>query len=88
MVEVKLLKNNQLGKFSISREMVIREKPYVLRVMSKCIIVRCELLFHVDRFDYVALSEDFSKVLPGMEIPDYEIVIGDNEQIMFVVAQK
>lgn len=52
--------------------------------MGCCVIVRAERMWHVDRidyialsnyFDYIALSNYFDEVPRGSEVPEYEVVI-------------
>lgn len=82
------MKTSQIGKFHIHRDMILRDESVVLRVMAKCIVVRCELLYHNESFEYVALSEEFAEVPEAGAIPTYNIVFSDNRQtVTFVAAQ-
>lgn len=79
------MNSNQLGKFHIHRDMILSDEAAVLRVMAKCIVVRCELLYHNNAFEYVALSEDFAEVPEASIIPTYNIVYSANGQTVTFV---
>ena len=68
----------RLGRFVLSR-ILIEDYPETLRtIMGRCIILRCEMLYHMDTFEYVALSPDFDEVEQGVFPPDYEVYISED----------
>ncbi len=40
-------------------------------VMKNCIVVRCEMRYDIDGFDYTAICKDFDEVPPGEMAPYY-----------------
>lgn len=82
------MKDNQLGKFRIHRDLILKDKLSALRVMAKCIVVRCEFLYHNNSFEYVALSEDFAEVPEVGFLPTYNIVYSDNGQTIEFVPEE
>lgn len=65
---------NRVGKFQLSRSLVDNNPDYALRVMAKVIVVRCELMYSKDGFDYTALSRDFDELSVGEAPPLYKAV--------------
>lgn len=50
------------------------EVQEVLRkVMATVIVTRCELLYHADAYEYVALSHAFTPVPVNIEPPMYDV---------------
>lgn len=70
--------NRRIGRFAMSRQLVERDQETARAVMGRCIVVRCEMMYAHDIFDYMALSPDFDEVPQGMIIPEYDVIIGDN----------
>lgn len=58
-----------LGRFRISRPLVEQEPDTAMRIMAQCVILRCELLYHVDAFEYVAYSSQFTPAVGNPERP-------------------
>lgn len=80
---------NRVGKFSISNIMLERNFGIVRSILSKCVVVRCEMMFANNLLEYVAISPEFDEIEPGKTIPEYEVQIGDNgKNIRFVKSQK
>lgn len=63
----------RLGKFAISRKLLLEHPDLVMRALSNCIVVRCEQLWEYDALSYVALSPLFDVVPTGQIANDYRI---------------
>ncbi len=69
--------NRSVGRFQISRT-IIEEEPWIARcVMSRCIILRAEMLYAEDAIEYWAISDMFEEVEPSFVTPFYEIIIDE-----------
>ncbi len=66
----------RIGKFYITRD-VFEEPEWAVssKVFERVAIVRCELLFNRDEFEYIALSQDFDEIDPAIEPPEYACII-------------
>ena len=69
--------NKRIGRFAMSRELVERDPETARAVMGRCIVVRCEMMYHMDALEYVALSPDFDELPQGMIAPEYDVIISD-----------
>ena len=67
------MKSERIGRFSISRAWVEHDAEAVRAVMGRCVVVRCELALHPERFEYTALSPEFDEVSEGAPIPEYDV---------------
>lgn len=63
------------GAFQIQAGLVETHPADVMAILSRCLIVRCELRFDTRSFDYVALSPEFDEVPANIRTPRYEVVI-------------
>ena len=61
----------------MSRQLVERDPETARAVMGRVIVVRCEMMYHTDTLEYMALSPDFDDVPQGMIAPEYEVHISD-----------
>lgn len=73
--------NRNLGKFRIRVHFVEQEPERVAELFAllKIVPVRCELLYAVPAFEYIAISERFPEVPIGMEIPEYDLQVTRSE---------
>lgn len=70
------MKSKRIGKFSITRDLIDAAPEAVRRlVMSNVIVLRAELMAHMDAIEYIAISDEFEEVEPGMMPPDYVVTI-------------
>lgn len=74
----------RIGIFSIDIKLVHTDPEMVQKVMSKVIVTRCEMIFHKDVFEYVALSPHFDELSEGESPPTYQVVLGDDVWFMRV----
>ena len=70
------------GKFYISEDMVQHQPDAVRRIMSKCIIVRCEYKFMYDKFEYHAYSPLFEILPEGQEAPTYIFTLSGYRKVI------
>ena len=54
-----------------------------MKVMSQCVIERCEYLWDLAAFEYKAMSSGFSVVPEGCLIPRYQWIIDENGNVSF-----
>lgn len=61
----------RIGRFSISEHMVKSHPEDALKVLSQCLVVRCELKWEMMAFEYMALSPLFEETPNHIEAPEY-----------------
>lgn len=60
-----MVTERRIGEFKISRDFIL-DRPYdVLKVLSACIVIRCECMFDDNALVYVAYSHWFEPVPKG-----------------------
>ena len=62
------------GAFSLDQRFVKEYPDLVKLLMGKCIITRCEFMYHSGMLDYVAICDDFRDIAQGEQIPSYRIL--------------
>ena len=67
----------RLGFFALKRLLIERDPETVRAIMGRCIIVRCEMMYSYDNFEYWALSPDFDEVPENETAPVYDVIISD-----------
>jgi len=74
------MKNRNLGKFEITLFMIDHEPEKVAEVFGllKFIPLRAECLYYKSVIEYIGLSERFSEVEEGMEVPNYTLIITED----------
>ena len=70
-----MTKSRRLGKFMVTAVLIDDAPAIIKKIMSKCVIVRCEYFWGPDYFEYMAISDEFEEVKPGGIIPAYEPMI-------------
>jgi len=70
--------DRRIGRFTMSRLLVERDPETARRVMGCCIVVRCEMMYDRDVFEYIALSSDFDECQEGQMMPVYDVIISDD----------
>lgn len=55
----------RIGTFSITKDLVEDQCPSVMAALDGCVVVRCELNYGTNCFEYTALHDDFDEVPPG-----------------------
>lgn len=67
--------HRRLGRFYIDRALIERQPDVAQAIMARCIVIRCELIYERDQFEYTAISSDFA-ALPGhVTAPRYNVRI-------------
>ena len=67
----------RLGRFSVPIELVEKESALARMIMGRCVVVRCEMMYSNEAFEYQALSPDFDEVDPGKMMPEYDVFFKD-----------
>ena len=75
--------SHRFGVFLITDILVRHNPKAVMKVMSQCVIVRCEYLWDLAAFEYKAMSSGFSVVPEGCLIPRYQWIIDENGNVSF-----
>ena len=71
------MRARRIGKFAISIELVERDQETARKIMGRCIVVRCEMMYHTNTLEYLAMSPDFDEIEKGMIAPEYEVHISE-----------
>ncbi len=74
------MNNRQLGRFSISEELVRNNPDLVARAFALfgIVPVRAESMFWNRSIEYVALCESFHEVPDGVTVTEYTLCITDD----------
>ncbi|KKK81949.1 hypothetical protein LCGC14_2808290 [marine sediment metagenome] len=65
----------RLGKFSMTRDVIIDSPALARKVLQGCIVVRAEHLWDGDIIEYIAIHPRFDPVPEGSIAPTYVISI-------------
>mgnify|MGYP000043369214 CR=1 FL=1 len=71
----------RIGKFYISRKVIENYSWVATRIMSKCIVLRAEMLWVNDSVEYTALSNMFEAIDCASTPPTYEVTVHDDGHI-------
>ena len=74
--------NRRIGRFSMSRQLMERDPEIARSVMGRVIVVRCEMMYHTDTLEYMALSPDFDEVPQNEIAPAYDVIISDGGRLI------
>jgi hypothetical protein len=69
--------DDRVGIFTIPGRTIKDYPKLAIELLSGCIVVRAEGMFHKDAIQYIAYHERFDVVEDGGEVPEYEITIKD-----------
>lgn len=69
---------NRVGQFFLPAVAVDDNAENVQKIMCKCIVIKCEHIYHSDGFLYVALSDEFDPLESGADVPKYDVVVHDD----------
>jgi len=67
------------GAFSLDQRFIKEYPDLVKLLMGKCIITRCEFMYHSGMLYYVAICNDFRDIEQGDQIPSYRILLPSME---------
>lgn len=65
----------RVGRFYIDQDVVLKNPEFVQKVMSKVIVVRCESIWHINSFEYIAISNRFEEIDEAVIPPFYEVAL-------------
>lgn len=68
----------KFGHFSLGLRLIQEHPDFVKQLMGKCIITRCEFMYHNGLLEYTALCDEFRELEEGESIPTYRMVFGNN----------
>lgn len=74
----------RIGKFYISREFFEDSPELVKKIQDKVLVCRLREKFETAVFEYVAYCEEFEKAIVLSEVPVYNVVVSDGNNIEFV----
>lgn len=78
----------RIGRFFVDRNLMDHAPELVARILAGKIIVRAQLVWERDAFEYVALAPDFAPAMLGEAPPEYRLMIDPKTQgISFARAQ-
>lgn len=69
---MKQTRPKRIGAFRIGRDLVDEKPEWARAILADMIVVRCELSYASDAFEYFALSNSFDEIEPGLPAPSYE----------------
>jgi len=68
------------GAFSLDQRFIKEHPDLVKQLMGKCIITRCEFMYHSGILDYVAICDEFRDIDElGEQVPSYRILLPSME---------
>ncbi len=59
------------GRFLLSADRLNDNLPFIQKIMSQVIVMRCEYLWGINVFDYEAISPLFDQCPENEQAPDY-----------------
>lgn len=68
----------RFGHFSLGLKLIQEHPDWVKLLMGKCIITRCEFMYHNGLLEYTGLCDEFRELKEGEMVPTYMIVFGNN----------
>ena len=63
--------SSRLGKFSIDRDYIDTHPGTVQQILSTVIVVRAEMMWDMDRIEYIGISHSFEALPWGSKTPWY-----------------
>ena len=69
--------DRRIGRFALSRLIVERDQETARAIMGRCIVLRCEMMYHMNALEYIAMSPDFDEIEQGMIAPEYDVHISE-----------
>lgn len=72
---IPVIGKRRIGQFRISEHFVKEYPEDVLKCLSECLVIRCEMRWDTLTFDYVALSAHFDAVPEWMIPPTYQALL-------------
>ena len=69
----------RVGKFRLSRMMIVASPEDAMAIMGKVIVVKAETLYYNDEIEYTAMSPLFDENPDNCEPPEYNAGFRDGE---------
>jgi hypothetical protein len=60
-----------LGRFKVPLELLEESLEAIKEMLTGCVVLRSECLYHLNAIEYVAIHDDFALVAEGDEVPSY-----------------
>lgn len=67
----------RVGKFEIDNRLLRENKKAALAILTGCVVVRAEAMFHKDAVEYIAYGEHFEPNDPRCVVPRYDVTVRD-----------
>jgi hypothetical protein len=79
----------RIGKFELNEDLVVHNPELAKPVFAKCVIVDCVRRFDTQKFEYMALSDEFDDVPEGAMAPwyDWKIYVSSEEHTAAAVKR-
>ena len=77
------MRARRIGRFAVDARLLDGSMSIMRRVMAQIVVVRCEMMWERNVFDYTALCDDFEPVAEGSIIPLYDLVIHGDSRVTF-----
>lgn len=74
------VEENRIGKVRIESRYIHTDFDLLLEISKKFVVVRCEHMFSDNRLHYIGYSYDFEPVEMGMEAPEYQVEIQQEDE--------
>ena len=71
--------SRRLGKFSIDRDYIDTHPDTVQQILSTVIVVRAEMMWDMDRIEYIGISHSFEALSCGGKTPWYLPKVDSND---------
>lgn len=71
------------GQFRLSRKMLVNKSSLVKQIMKNIFIVRAEYIFIEDSIHYMGFSPLFFPIFEGNRVPEYELIIYEDNRFYF-----
>lgn len=65
----------RFGQISLTRKVVTETPDVAQAILSTCLVLRCELLGHMDVFEYVICHPQLKALPPGVMAPIYNVTV-------------
>jgi hypothetical protein len=66
----------RIGRIRVEKRLISDCPEMLFAIFARCIVVRCEVLWYLDAFDYEVLSPDLP--ICNSEIPRYDAIFRDS----------
>lgn len=71
------------GRMVIDRHIMEANMDFMKKLMSVIIVLRCEMLYCRDAFEYFFYSDLIPPLSKGQEVPEYTAIYDNNQGVRF-----